>query len=515
MSTVALRVELPAYSHSFQVHVLPSASVQELKNEIARTCAGTPRVEGQRLICRGRALEDHERIEDIWKSPDQMRVVHLAVHPSAWSGAPPQTSGSAPTPTRAAPLIPSLPHLPNPPINDSSTATGLDESAHEKVVLEYVLIKHREALAALTNQLEPPRRAVAETSNMRDMAKHYIETRHSIAWPTIVDEPLPESTNEGVAYEHTVIDGVLYYRLKESNAKPTARQVQASKVLGVTFSLLNLPPPPPPMPISVPVLASGLPPDIHQLVRQLNLPPMGPIRLDGDNIGAVNGVHVMHANRPAVPPELRDLQIRALIIPLLVLVFRVMLLLYFLDPEDSPVYAALILVFVLWEMWGLVRRGMRREPPPGQNGDNGAPARAQAGGRDGNGAGPNNVPMAETVQAQVAEYMASQGLAYEEAALTVPDTPPPSMSHKVIAFVSLFIGTLHPAVWERRRALLRRREGQIRTEERARLEPQDQPRDGENEHAANRNRLPLPRAPWVGGYLQRLLADEWVDEAAD
>ncbi|KAI5826831.1 hypothetical protein K523DRAFT_216666, partial [Schizophyllum commune Tattone D] len=92
MSTIAIRVELPAYSHSFQVQVPPSASVQDLKREIARTCPGTPRVEGQRLICRGRALDDSERVEDVWKSPDHMRVVHLAVHPSAWTGAPPRTS---------------------------------------------------------------------------------------------------------------------------------------------------------------------------------------------------------------------------------------------------------------------------------------------------------------------------------------------------------------------------------------------------------------------------------------
>ena len=66
-ATVTFQVELPAYSSSFQVQVHPLASIHELKHEIARTCTGHPRVDGQRLIHKGRILEDPELIQNVWK----------------------------------------------------------------------------------------------------------------------------------------------------------------------------------------------------------------------------------------------------------------------------------------------------------------------------------------------------------------------------------------------------------------------------------------------------------------
>lgn len=67
MSIVELRVELPAYSRSFHVHVSSSCTVLDVKHAIFSTCVGAPRVDGQRLVWRGRILADHERVEDIWK----------------------------------------------------------------------------------------------------------------------------------------------------------------------------------------------------------------------------------------------------------------------------------------------------------------------------------------------------------------------------------------------------------------------------------------------------------------
>lgn len=67
MSFSTLRVELPAYSHSFQVQVTPSSSVRDVKHEITKVCPGSPSPEGQRLIWRGRFLRDEEKLEDIWK----------------------------------------------------------------------------------------------------------------------------------------------------------------------------------------------------------------------------------------------------------------------------------------------------------------------------------------------------------------------------------------------------------------------------------------------------------------
>lgn len=67
MSIVEIRVELPTYSRTFHVHVLSSCTVLDVKHAIFSTCPGAPRVDGQRLLCRGRLLADHERVEDIWK----------------------------------------------------------------------------------------------------------------------------------------------------------------------------------------------------------------------------------------------------------------------------------------------------------------------------------------------------------------------------------------------------------------------------------------------------------------
>jgi hypothetical protein len=63
----SVRVELPAYSHSFSVQVSPSATVFDLKAEIERVCPGGPRVDGQRIIWRGRILRDDEQLEGLWK----------------------------------------------------------------------------------------------------------------------------------------------------------------------------------------------------------------------------------------------------------------------------------------------------------------------------------------------------------------------------------------------------------------------------------------------------------------
>jgi hypothetical protein len=67
MSLVQLRVELPAYAHSFLVHVPSSCTIFDVKQEIFKTCVGGPQVGGQRLIWRGRYLVDSEKVDEIWK----------------------------------------------------------------------------------------------------------------------------------------------------------------------------------------------------------------------------------------------------------------------------------------------------------------------------------------------------------------------------------------------------------------------------------------------------------------
>ena len=66
MSVVELRVELPSYSHSFIIQVPVSYTILEVKGEIFRSCTGAPKVDGQRIIWRGRVLQDNEKVEDVW-----------------------------------------------------------------------------------------------------------------------------------------------------------------------------------------------------------------------------------------------------------------------------------------------------------------------------------------------------------------------------------------------------------------------------------------------------------------
>lgn len=66
MSFVQIRVELPAYAHSFLIQVPRSCAMLDVKQEIFKTCVGRPRVEGQRLIWRGRYLVDSEKVDEVW-----------------------------------------------------------------------------------------------------------------------------------------------------------------------------------------------------------------------------------------------------------------------------------------------------------------------------------------------------------------------------------------------------------------------------------------------------------------
>lgn len=65
--SLVIRVELPTYSHSFQVSVPSTGIINDLKHEIETACPGNPRVHGQRLIWQGRVLSDDEKMLDIWR----------------------------------------------------------------------------------------------------------------------------------------------------------------------------------------------------------------------------------------------------------------------------------------------------------------------------------------------------------------------------------------------------------------------------------------------------------------
>jgi hypothetical protein len=67
MSVVCLTVELPSYSHSFSVTIPTTARIIDVKQAIQQICTGNPRIDGQKLVWKGRFLADEEAVADIWK----------------------------------------------------------------------------------------------------------------------------------------------------------------------------------------------------------------------------------------------------------------------------------------------------------------------------------------------------------------------------------------------------------------------------------------------------------------
>jgi len=108
----------------------------------------------------------------------------------------------------------------------------------------------------------------------------------------------------------------------------------------------------------------------------------------------------------------------------------------------------------------------------------------------------------------------------EETALTAPNNATPTevnRVHQSRAFVTLFLGTLHPAVWNRRRNLLRQREGRVRTEVNAAQQNTDASLDAEERERRTQSQTRLTllhqsRPRWVRDYVDRVMRSDWIDE---
>ncbi|KAF5333066.1 hypothetical protein D9611_002372 [Ephemerocybe angulata] len=537
MSNLDLRIELPAYSHSFNIHVSGTSDVRQVKEEISKTCPGQPRIDGQRLIWRGRNLANEEKVEDLWKSSTDSRILHLAVHPSAWEGQPPEV------PTPETPAQDDLPSLPmSPPATSYFPPTpsrmlfpleipSIAPRAASYQPIPFIALKHQSAIQALMTGAAPPYEANDE---LRDAAKTSIE-RVGWIWPAVLDEAYPPSQPGGLSYEPTVIGGQRYLSLVDNNATATPVQIHALSTLSYTFSLLNLSVSSstitrPSAPITV------MSPEVNQLLQQLGLPQLRVAPNQNPN-----------QNQNDIRPQLREIPLRPLLMPVLLLVFRTVLLLYFVAPARKPIFGVLILAWMLYEMWQPIRNGLlrvrvqridlnnlnpdRQQPninnpaPPGAVNNNVAQGRAGAAPLAGNEQGPLGLG-ARQLDAQagaVLDTLANLNLQEEQIIIDqshlVP-APEPGIGHKLVTFLGLLFATLHPAVWDRRRAALRRREGPIRMEANmARDPPARGPDEEETEEdrrtAETRQQLrerQARRPLWIRRYIARALAEEWVDD---
>ncbi|RDB22864.1 hypothetical protein Hypma_010346 [Hypsizygus marmoreus] len=525
-SLVELRVELPAYAHSFLIHVPRACTIAEVKQEIFNSCIGGPRADGQRLIWRGRYLVDHENVDELWKSVDEPRILHLAVHPSAWSSSPPeippptQTPNPLPQNARSAyqgPIRSQIPPVPTPTAQPS----------HGPHPLAYVQIQHQRALAALSPLMTAPSTDGMDMDALRSLSVRTVE-RHGWAWPTVLDEEFPSAIEGGLKYDRVTIDGQNFLSLHSSSEPPTALQAHALKVLTYTFSLLSLPPSPATStgrtstPPAVPI-----PPHVNQMLRQLGLPTLRVVQNQDQNLDP---------NRNQIIPALREMPLRPLLAPLMMLLFRTLLLLYFVAPTRKPIFGILILAWMLYEIWrpihnGLMR-GLRRAADNRQQQRPNPPARQQEVAQNPAGEAPRppQNPLGGAAAANhldhqaglVLDALGNQNIASEERILNETpgiNTAEPGFGHKFGTLLSLLLTTVHPAVWNRRRVVLRQREGRIRTEANMRNAP---PADTEGEDPQNANREQLRtelraqhsrRPRWVREYMDRVVAADWVDDS--
>lgn len=253
---------------------------------------------------------------------------------------------------------------------------------------------------------------------------------------------------------------------------------------------------------------------------------------------------VPHQN--AFVAEMRAFPVRALMPPLIMLALRTLLLFYFFSPTRKPLFSILVGLWMLYEAWGAIRGAVGEGEGPGGARDRqgrrnvaaaaaAAPAPAPAPAAPGQGAqdaqpvqraAGTHAPATNPGRAQaevIFNSVANLYLAREEALLApsqnqIPGADAePGVVYKVQAFLTLLITTLHPAVWNRRRALLRQREGRLRTEANA-LESRAVNIEGEGDndpHAQARAQLQAlheRRPTWVREYVERARRGEWYDD---
>ena len=67
MTVTNIQVHLPSFSHALRVSVPSDSTILHLKQEIFRTCIGSPNTAGQRIIYKGRVLDDNEIVSQVWR----------------------------------------------------------------------------------------------------------------------------------------------------------------------------------------------------------------------------------------------------------------------------------------------------------------------------------------------------------------------------------------------------------------------------------------------------------------
>ena len=319
-------------------------------------------------------------------------------------------------------------------------------------------------------------------------------------------------------------------KLQNEGETPNIMQAHALKLLSYTLPLLFLPAyQQVQAPLLAPTIQQALPREVNQLLQQLGLPP---IRLQ-NQVREQRGI-------------ILEIPLRPLIAPFVMLIVRTLLLVYFVSPARKPVFGIVVGAWILYEAWGPIRAaifgpaerhaaaaaaagragGAQRPQENGeaarpvaveQNGAAAQPRGAQAGVVAGPLAPGDRGPAVRQVNQvdSMFENLANINISTEADALTNNEpAQEPGFVHKFTTFIMLFVLTLHPAIWNRRRVVLRQREGRLRTEANAReREPETDSDVAERERVRGELVAQHERRPmWVRGYVERVRQGEWVEE---
>lgn len=145
------------------------------------------------------------------------RIVHLAVHPSAWSSSPPEVLQPAPqaqspyqtTPSTASPYSPSYIYPTRSTYFPTQAAFATQISPLSlRPSVEYVRHQHQKALYALCPSIAAPVDHL-NLSHQRLEAVQAVE-RNGWSWPPVLDEPFPDPSEGGVVYDSTIVEYVVY-----------------------------------------------------------------------------------------------------------------------------------------------------------------------------------------------------------------------------------------------------------------------------------------------------------------
>lgn len=279
-----------------------------------------------------------------------------------------------------------------------------------------------------------------------------------------------------------------------------------------------------------------IPPHVNELLQQLGLPQIRVAQNQNQNPNNQNVAGIL--------PGLREIPIRPLLAPLMMLAFRTLLLLYFVAPARKPVFGFLLIAWVLYEGWQPIRNGFlrgwrravvdvqepRNQPArPADNAEpNGQPNPLQNNQRppvQPRAVGPQRVAGIDQA-GDLLNRFSNVNLDTEERAMSSFTTgiqpEEPGFWHKVATFLTLLVMTIHPAVWNRRRVVLSQREGRIRTEANARQVPPTPPPDSPEEAVNNERQAQIradlvaqhARRPlWVRNYVERVIENDWMDDS--